>query len=62
MLGTSLANDKGPSILALSRQNLKLLRDETFDINENYAKKGAYSIIDYKEPDLNIIATGSEVE
>jgi transketolase len=58
----ALSNDKGPSVLALSRQNLKFLRNKEFNINENYSKRGAYVIIDYKNPDINIIASGSEVE
>ncbi len=58
----ALANDKGPSVIALSRQNLKLLRDEKFSIDENYSKKGAYVILDCNDPQISIIATGSEVE
>ncbi len=58
----ALANIDGPSVLALSRQNLKLLRDEKFKREENYSNNGAYIIIDFETPDLNIIASGSEVE
>ena len=58
----ALANNKGPSVLALSRQNLKLLRDENYNIDKNYSNNGAYMILDYKNPEINIIASGSEVE
>jgi len=58
----ALANNEGPSVLALSRQNLKLLRDEGYNIDKNYSNNGAYMILDYKNPDINIIASGSEVE
>ena len=44
------------------RQNLKFLRDEKFNIEENYSNKGAYIILDCLNPDINIIASGSEVE
>ena len=58
----ALANKDGPSVLALSRQNLKLLRDEKFNNEENYSNNGAYIILDFETPDINIIASGSEVE
>jgi len=58
----ALANKDGPSVLALSRQNLKLLRNEKFNNEENYSNYGAYIIIDFETPDINIIASGSEVE
>ena len=58
----ALLNDKGPSILALSRQNLQLLRDSRFDKNKNYCEQGGYALINYDNPDLNIIASGSEVQ
>jgi len=58
----ALANEDGPSILALSRQNLKLLRDEKFNNEENYSNNGAYIILDLERPDINIVASGSEVE
>ena len=58
----ALANEDGPSVLALSRQNLKLLRNEKFNNEENYSNYGAYIILDFETPDINIIASGSEVE
>ena len=57
----ALANKDGPSVLALSRQNLKLLRNEKFNNEENYSNYGAYIILDFETPDINIIASGSEV-
>ena len=44
----ALANKDGPSVLALSRQNLKLLRNEKFNNEENYSNYGAYIILDLK--------------
>ncbi len=58
----ALSNESGPSVLALSRQNLKLLRNESFNINDNYCEKGAYFILNYESPDISIITSGSEVE
>ena len=58
----ALANKEGPSVLALSRQNLRFLRDEKFDIEANHSGQGAYIILDHKNPDINIISSGSEVE
>jgi transketolase len=50
---------KGPSILALSRQNLPALRTEY--ISENRCAKGAYVIAGEAEADAVIFASGSEV-
>tara|TARA_B100001741_G_C16364243_1_gene510147 strand:- start:31 stop:798 length:768 start_codon:yes stop_codon:yes gene_type:complete len=58
----AILNKGGPSVLALSRQNLKLLRNKSFSDSENISSKGAYGLINYKNAVLNIIATGSEVE
>lgn len=58
----ALLNDNGPSILALTRQSLKQIRDKSFDIKENFSNKGAYIVKNFKYPDLSIVATGSEVE
>ncbi len=54
-------NSEGPSVLALSRQGLNLIRHEKENIN--YTSKGGYIIRDtsYKR-DVTLIATGSEVE
>jgi transketolase len=49
----------GPSILALSRQNLPALRTE--NVAENLSARGAYVIAGDKNADAVIFATGSEV-
>ncbi|MBR5154528.1 MAG: transketolase [Alphaproteobacteria bacterium] len=55
----ALTEEKRPSILALSRQNLPLLRTSA---DENLSSKGAYVISKSKaKRDATIIATGSEV-
>ncbi len=56
----SLLNKYGPSVLALSRQNLPTLRTHA---SENLSSRGGYVISPVKgERDATIIATGSEVE
>ncbi|MEO8722656.1 MAG: transketolase [Sphingobium sp.] len=56
----ALENANGPSVLALTRQNLPQLRS---DGNENRSARGAYRLYAAKEPrKVAIIATGSEVE
>jgi transketolase len=56
----ALAND-GPSLLALSRQNLAPVRTERSD--ENLSARGAYRLKSAKAPrKVILIATGSEVE
>ena len=55
----SLTEEKRPSILVLSRQNLPMLRDKA---DKNMALKGAYVISPAKNKrQATIIATGSEV-
>ncbi len=55
----AITSERTPSILALSRQNLPMLRT---DAKENLSRKGAYVIKDCEgERDATIIATGSEV-
>ena len=57
----AIENKNGPSLLALSRQNLPLLRT---DSKKNLTAKGAYVISDVangKKRDATILATGSEV-
>ncbi|GAT75445.1 transketolase [Ehrlichia ruminantium] len=50
-----------PSVLILSRQNVKCVRN-TY-VEENMSNKGAYIIREYKNDlDVTIFATGSEVE
>ena len=57
----SLENRDGPSVLALTRQNLPSLR-KTYEEN-NLCAKGAYVLIDSDEDAaVTIFATGSEVE
>lgn len=55
----SLERTNGPSLLALSRQGLPLLRE---DASQNLSSKGGYLLRSPKGPrDYTIIATGSEV-
>ncbi|MBI1365557.1 MAG: transketolase [Alphaproteobacteria bacterium] len=56
----ALADDKGPSLLALTRQNLAPARLQHTD--ENLSARGAYVVSDAPDPDVVLIATGSEVE
>jgi transketolase len=56
----ALANSDGPSLLALSRQNLPQLRTEAA---ENRTARGAYALREAEAPrKVVLIATGSEVE
>lgn len=56
----ALKNNKGPSLLALSRQNLPQLRT---DISENMSAKGGYRMrAATASRKVVLIATGSEVE
>lgn len=56
----AVQNEKGPSVLALSRQGLPTLRDNA---SHNLCAKGGYVISDaVDERQATIIATGSEVE
>ena len=56
----ALSQDATPSVLALSRQNLPLLRQET---GENLTAKGAYVLREASAtPKVVLMATGSEVE
>jgi transketolase len=50
----------GPSVLCLSRQNLKPVR--TAASAENLAARGGYILRDAADPKVILIATGSEVE
>ena len=57
----ALANEKTPSVLVLSRQNLPMLRDRHNP--ENQSAKGAYVLRETAGPrDVTLLATGSEVE
>jgi transketolase len=56
----ALANENGPSLLALSRQNLPQLRSEA---SENRTARGGYRLFPAGAPRrVVLIATGSEVE
>ncbi|MGH6824105.1 transketolase [Methyloceanibacter sp.] len=56
----ALGTDKTPSILALTRQGLPLLR--TTHTDENLSAKGAYVLVEPNgRRDVTLIATGSEV-
>ncbi len=56
----ALANDKGPSVLALSRQNLPTVR--TKHTRDNLSAKGAYVLAEAQgRRRATILATGSEV-
>ncbi|MBM3605145.1 MAG: transketolase [Alphaproteobacteria bacterium] len=56
----ALTQEATPSVLALSRQNLPTLRT---DVSENLTAKGAYVLREASaEPQVLLLATGSEVE
>jgi transketolase len=56
----ALENGDGPSVLALSRQNLPQLRDSAA---QNLSAKGGYTLVaSASAPRAVLIATGSEVE
>ncbi len=57
---TALTQTSAPSVLALSRQGLTPARTEF--VEENLCAKGAYIVADAPDPDLVLIASGSEVE
>ena len=50
----------GPTVLVLTRQNLQI--NQIINRKENLLEKGAYTIINYKNYDATILASGSEVE
>jgi transketolase len=56
----ALARKTGPSLLALSRQNLATLRGAHTD--ENLSARGAYEIASAANAKITFLATGSEVE
>ncbi len=53
-------NNTGPTVLVLTRQNLKI--NQLNNRKENLVKKGAYVILNYENYDATILASGSEVE
>jgi transketolase len=57
----SITNESGPTVLALTRQNLPVLRTEYRD--DNLVARGGYVISDCDgDRQVTLIATGSEVE
>ncbi|MGZ6124865.1 MAG: transketolase family protein, partial [Myxococcales bacterium] len=56
----AIGRQDGPSALAFTRQKVPLLQ-RTTPANVRQALRGAYALVDAPEPDLVIIATGSEV-
>jgi transketolase len=50
----------GPSVLCLSRQNLRPVRTEAS--GENLSARGGYVVREHADPKVILIATGSEVE
>jgi transketolase len=55
----ALENLHGPSMLVLTRQDVPNLRPEY--VVENKCEKGAYFIKQHQNPDITLLATGSEV-
>jgi transketolase len=56
----ALERKDGPTVLVFSRQKLPVLqRNPPADVRQ--ALRGAYAVVDAEDPDLVIIATGSEV-
>jgi len=56
----ALSSSHCPSLLALTRQKLSLLRE---DISQNYSAKGAYVLKEARSKrEVTLLATGSEVE
>ena len=53
--------NKQPSVLALTRQNLPILDQEKYDSAAG-VKKGAYVLVGQDEPDVLLLASGSEVQ
>jgi transketolase len=56
----ALANEKRPSLLMLSRQNLATAR--TTHTDDNLSAKGAYELVGAENAKVTLFATGSEVE
>ncbi|HSZ74872.1 MAG TPA: transketolase [Rhizomicrobium sp.] len=56
----ALENHKGPSLLALTRQNLPTVRTE--HTKENLCARGAYELAGAKDAKVTFLATGSEID
>jgi transketolase len=52
---------QGPAILVLTRQGLPVLDPKRYSVSSGVLK-GAYALLDHAEPDLVLVATGSEVK
>ncbi|SMP59024.1 transketolase [Desulfonatronum zhilinae] len=63
MMEVALTQDKRPSALLFTRQDLPVLNPETFPQTAEAARRGAYVLHDPADgaPEMLIIATGSEV-
>jgi len=57
---SAISREDGPTLLALSRQNLPVI-EKTGKYSARDLAKGAYIIHDYDAPDLVILSTGSEI-
>ena len=57
---SALASKNTPSIIALSRQNLKPVRLKY--VKQNLASFGAYILIEKEDPEICLLASGSELE
>lgn len=55
----ALENKQGPTALALTRQNLTAINDDP--AKAKGLLKGAYTVVDVKNPDAILVASGSEV-
>jgi transketolase len=55
----ALANTKGPTLLALSRQDVPTVRDQA--VAQNMTAKGAYEVAGAENAKVTFLATGSEV-
>jgi transketolase len=56
----AISRQDGPTVLAFTRQKLPVLQRST-PANVRQALRGAYALNDVEDPDLVIVATGSEV-
>jgi transketolase len=52
---------RGPVALVLTRQALPVLDPKQYAVSDGVAK-GAYALLDHPDPDLVLVATGSEVQ
>jgi len=57
---SAISRDNGPTLIALSRQNLPVI-EKTGKYSARDLAKGGYIIYDHDAPDLVILSTGSEI-